>query len=47
MQRNGSIKLPRRIGIGGSLVDGGAFDLDKTNEAVVRPQYQGKTLADF
>jgi secreted PhoX family phosphatase len=47
IDRNGLVKLPRRNGIAGQTVDGGAFNVDTTNEATVLPAYRGKTLADF
>lgn len=46
-QRNGLLKLPQRVGIGGAIADGGAFNVDITNEATVLPDYRNKTLADF
>ena len=44
---NGLIRLPRRNGIAGQTVDGGAFNVITTNEATVLPDYQGKKLSDF
>ncbi len=46
-QQQGRIKLPRRDGIAGQNVNGGAFNLDLTNGAAAHPQYTGKTLGDF
>jgi hypothetical protein len=46
-QVNGRIKLPRRAGIAGQTVDGGAFNVELGNEAAVLPQYRGKTLGHF
>lgn len=45
--RNGLVKLPKRTGIADQTSDGGAFNLDTTNEAKVLPQYQGKKLSNF
>ncbi|MBD1878262.1 PhoX family phosphatase [Coleofasciculus sp. FACHB-T130] len=45
--RNGLIKLPRRNGIAGQTTDGGAFNLDTTNEATALAGYQGKKLSNF
>ncbi|MBW4666149.1 MAG: PhoX family phosphatase [Cyanomargarita calcarea GSE-NOS-MK-12-04C] len=46
-QRNGLLKLPRRVGIAGSTTDGGAFDMTRVNEATALPGYQNKKLSDF
>ena len=46
-QRDGLLKLPRRNGIAGQSVNGGAFNLTRTNEGTALPDYQGKTLANF
>ncbi|MBD2775550.1 PhoX family protein [Iningainema tapete] len=46
-QTNGLLKLPRRNGIAGQTVDGGAFNCDRTNEATALSDYQNKTLSDF
>lgn len=45
--RDGLIKLPRRNGVAGETIDGGSFNLTRTNEASKLPPYQGKSLADF
>jgi secreted PhoX family phosphatase len=45
--RNGFIRLPRRNGIAGQTTDGGAFNVDLTNEATALAGYQGKTGANF
>jgi secreted PhoX family phosphatase len=46
-QRNGGTRLPRRAGIAGQVVDGGALVVTTLDEATVLPDYRGKTLADF
>lgn len=45
--RNGLVKLPKRKGIADQTSDGGAFNLDTTNQANALPQYQGKKLSNF
>jgi hypothetical protein len=45
--RNGRLPLPRRNGIAGQTTDGGAFNVETTNEATALPDYQGKKLSDF
>ncbi|BDA73265.1 unknown protein [Calothrix sp. PCC 7716] len=46
-QRNGLLPLPRRNGIAGQTVDGGAFGCTHANEATALPGYQGKLLSNF
>jgi hypothetical protein len=46
-QRDGRLPLPRRNGVAGQTTDGGAFNLDRTNEATALPDYRGKKLSDF
>ncbi|AFY47958.1 putative phosphatase [Nostoc sp. PCC 7524] len=46
-QRNGRLPLPRRNGIAGQSVDGGAFNCDTTNEVDELPGYRNKTLQNF
>ncbi|HEY9694358.1 MAG TPA: PhoX family phosphatase [Oculatellaceae cyanobacterium] len=44
---NGRLPLPRRNGIAGQTTDGGAFNVEISNEATALPSYQGKKLSDF
>jgi secreted PhoX family phosphatase len=46
-QRNGNVRLPRRNGIAGQTLDGGAFVVTTLNEDSALPDYRNKTLADF
>jgi hypothetical protein len=46
-QRNGRLSVPKRNGIAGQTSDGGAFNLETTNQATALPSYLGKTLANF
>jgi secreted PhoX family phosphatase len=46
-QRNGLLPLPRRVGVAGQTINGGAFAVTTVNQATALPAYQGKTLADF
>ncbi|MBD2596537.1 PhoX family phosphatase [Nostoc spongiaeforme FACHB-130] len=46
-QTNGRLPLPRRNGVAGQTVDGGAFNCDRTNEATALPDYQNRTLRNF
>ncbi|MBD1902595.1 PhoX family phosphatase [Trichocoleus sp. DQ-A3] len=45
--RNALIKLPKRNGVAAQTTDGGAFNLDTTNEATALAGYQGKKLSNF
>lgn len=45
--RNGRLSLPKRNGIAEQTTDGGAFNVETTNEATALPDYQGKKLSDF
>lgn len=46
-QRDGLLPLPRRNGIAGQTIDGGAFGCTRTNQGAALPGYQNKTLANF
>jgi secreted PhoX family phosphatase len=46
-QQDGHIRLPQRTGIGGATEDGDNFEVTRSNEAEVLPDYQNKTLRDF
>jgi uncharacterized protein len=46
-QKDGRLPLPKRQGIAQQKEDGGSFDLDRTNETTVLPEYKGKKLSDF
>lgn len=45
--RNGLFKLPRRSGVAGQTANGGALNVDTTNEGTILPAYQNKRLSDF
>lgn len=45
--RNALLPLPKRNGIAGQTSDGGAFNVDTTNEATALSSYNGKTLSNF
>ncbi len=47
VDRDGFVPLPRRNGIAGQTINGGRFNLTRTNQNTAAPAYQNKTLADF
>jgi secreted PhoX family phosphatase len=47
IDRNGNTRFPRRNGLAGQSVDGGAFTMTTLNEATTLPDYQGKFLSHF
>jgi secreted PhoX family phosphatase len=44
---DGTVRLPKRIGIAGQTTSGGSFVVNTLNEATALTEYRNKTLADF
>jgi uncharacterized protein len=47
VQKDGQLPLPKREGIAQETENGGAFNLNRTNEATAISDYQKKKLSDF
>ena len=47
IDRDANTRFPRRNGMAGQTVDGGAFTMTILNEATTLPDYHGKLLSDF